>query len=388
MLRTRLKTDVTVNTSGRAILSFEYSYDGFGNITSVKDNIDFSGDVDYSQEASGVVDQSSDASSNSDTSGATSSVEMKYDAANRLISYNGEEVKYDADGNMIYGPLNGKMTEFEYDSRNRLIRAGDVKYRYDAENVRIAADYPEYTEEYVIDRENAPSRTLQIIRTDKNSGADNSGTNSGTDKEAGIGYSDSEINYYYGIALIYEKEADKIRVYHFDHLGSTRNITDEKGNICYRFRYGTFGELLSVWDGDNTSLTEINKDHPVRFLYNGALGVVTDNNELLYMRQRYYNTDIKRFINQDILVGNAISSQSLNRYAYVEGNPVNYNDPFGLSPRQILQPYVNLAHDILRTAAMIPGPVGAIATICDIGLSYATGDFSALGKSLLSAIIM
>ena len=123
----------------------------------------------------------------------------------------------------------GKMTKFEYDSRNRLICAGDVRYRYDAENVRIAADYPEYTEEYVIDRENAPSRTLQIIRTDKNSGADNSETNSGTDKEAGIGYSDSEINYYYGIALIYEKEADKISVYHFDHLGSTRNITDEKG---------------------------------------------------------------------------------------------------------------------------------------------------------------
>ena len=147
MLRTRLKTDVTVNTSGRAILSFEYSYDGFGNITSVKDNIDFSGDVDYSQEASGVVDQSSDAPSNSDTSGATSSVEMKYDAANRLIYYNGEEVKYDADGNMIYGPLDGKMTKFEYDSRNRLICAGDVRYRYDAENVRIAADYPEYTEE-------------------------------------------------------------------------------------------------------------------------------------------------------------------------------------------------------------------------------------------------
>ena len=322
-----------------------------------------------------------------DVFAGVSSVEMKYDATNRLISYNGEEVKYDADGNMIYGPLDGKMTKFEYDSRNRLICAGDVRYRYDAENVRIAADYPEYTEEYVIDRENAPSRTLQIIRTDKNSGADNSETNSGTDKEAGIGYPDSEINYYYGIALIYEKEEDKIHVYHFDHLGSTRNITDEKENICYRFRYGTFGELLSVWDGDNTSLTEINKDHLVRFLYNGALGVVTDNNEFLYMRQRYYNTDIKRFINQDILEGNIFSSQSLNRYAYVEGNPVNYNDPFGLSPRQILQPYVNLGHDILSMASMIPGPVGAIAAICDIGLSYATGDFSALGKSILNAII-
>ena len=127
------------------------------------------------------------------------------------------------------------------------------------------------------------------------------GTGSGDSKESGSVDSGTVINYYYGIALIYEKEADKIRVYHFDHLGSTRNITDEKGNICYRFRYGTFGELLSVWDGDNTSLTEINKDHPVRFLYNGALGVVTDNNELLYMRQRYYNTDIKRFINQDTI---------------------------------------------------------------------------------------
>ena len=323
-----------------------------------------------------------------DVFAGVSSVEMKYDATNRLISYNGEEVKYDADGNMIYGPLDGKMTKFEYDSRNRLICAGDVRYRYDAENVRIAADYPEYTEEYVIDRENAPSRTLQIIRTDKNSGADNSETNSGTDKEAGIGYSDSEINYYYGIALIYEKEADKISVYHFDHLGSTRNITDEKGNICYRFRYGTFGELLSVWDGDNTSLTEINKDHPVRFLYNGALGVVTDNNELLYMRQRYYNTDIKRFINQDILSGSATLSQSLNRYAYVQGNPINYNDPFGLSPRQILQPYVNLAHDLLGMAAMIPGPVGIIAGFSDIALSLATGDFSSASKAFVNMLVM
>ncbi|MBQ5473157.1 MAG: DUF2380 domain-containing protein, partial [Lachnospiraceae bacterium] len=43
--------------------------------------------------------------------------------------------------------------------------------------------------------------------------------------------------------------------------------------------------------------------------------------------------------------------------------------------------------DILSMASMIPGHVGAIAAICDIGLSYATGDFSALGKSLLSAII-
>lgn len=123
---------------------------------------------------------------------------MKYDSANRLISYNGKEVKYDADGNMIYGPLDGKMTEFKYDARNRLIQAGDVKYNYDAENVRISAEYVKYTETYVTDRESDLSRTLQIIR----------------DKDT--------VNYYYGVGLIYENSITGILVYHFDHLGSTR----------------------------------------------------------------------------------------------------------------------------------------------------------------------
>ena len=68
----------------------------------------------------------------------------------------------------------------------------------------------------------------------------------------------------------------------------------------------------------------------VEFLYNGQYGVASDANGLYYMRARYYNIDIMRFINQDILTGSIDSSQSLNRYAYVEGNPVNFLDPFGL----------------------------------------------------------
>jgi len=50
------------------------------------------------------------------------------------------------------------------------------------------------------------------------------------------------------------------------------------------------------------------------------------------MRARYYNVDIKRFVNQDVLTGSIESSPSLNRYAYVEGNPVSFLDPFGLNP--------------------------------------------------------
>lgn len=37
-------------------------------------------------------------------------------------------------------------------------------------------------------------------------------------------------------------------VYHYDHLGSTRKITDISGTVQYEFRYGTYGELLSIVD--------------------------------------------------------------------------------------------------------------------------------------------
>ena len=45
---------------------------------------------------------------------------MVYNENNQLVKYNGKTVKYDADGNMIYGPLNGEMADFKYDCRNRL----------------------------------------------------------------------------------------------------------------------------------------------------------------------------------------------------------------------------------------------------------------------------
>ncbi|MCI8669794.1 MAG: hypothetical protein HFI34_09805, partial [Lachnospiraceae bacterium] len=48
----------------------------------------------------------------------------------------------------------------------------------------------------------------------------------------------------------------------------------------------------------------------IRFLYNGRYGVVTDENGLYYMRARYYNVDIKRFINQDVVEGSIAASPS------------------------------------------------------------------------------
>ncbi|MBQ8924153.1 MAG: hypothetical protein IJ053_05090, partial [Lachnospiraceae bacterium] len=151
---------------------------------------------------------------------------MTYDSSNRMITYNGEKIEYDDDGNMTYGPLNGKMVSYEYDCRNRLIRAEDTEYTYDAENIRTATITPEYKEEYITDSVSALSRVLEIDRVYQDKYIQENKYND-------CNYSEHEI-YYYVNGLVYEKSyADKednnTFIYHYDHLGSTNLVTDIHG---------------------------------------------------------------------------------------------------------------------------------------------------------------
>jgi len=70
-------------------------------------------------------------------------VNLTYSAANRLATYNGEAVSFDADGNMTFGPVYGSMVNFEFDSRNRLLSAGGRTYRYNAENQLLGVNHTE-----------------------------------------------------------------------------------------------------------------------------------------------------------------------------------------------------------------------------------------------------
>lgn len=64
---------------------------------------------------------------------------MTYGTDNRLATYNGQPVTYDADGNMTTGPLGSDTaSQFTYDSRNRLMSAGGLTYTYDALYTRVA----------------------------------------------------------------------------------------------------------------------------------------------------------------------------------------------------------------------------------------------------------
>ena len=102
------------------------------------------------------------------------------------------------------------------------------------------------------------------------------------------------------------------------------------------------------------------------------------------MRQRYYNPEIKRFINQDIITGSIGNSQSLNRYCYVQGNPVSMTDPFGLFP--LKNTVMNLCHAILNFAGMAPGLLGTAADLINAGLYAWEGDAAGAISCLISSL--
>jgi len=124
--------------------------------------------------------------------------------------------------------------------------------------------------------------------------------------------------YAYSLGLIGQEIDGEYTSYHFDYRGSTVALTDSSGQIVEQYQYSPYGLLLS---GDSSKTP---------FLFNGKYGVMTDANNLYYMRARFYSPEIKRFINQDILLGDVFEGQTLNRYAFVTGRPISFVDPFGL----------------------------------------------------------
>ena len=70
------------------------------------------------------------------------------------------------------------------------------------------------------------------------------------------------------------------------------------------------------------------------FKYVGQLGVFSEADGLYYMRARYYDAQIGRFISEDP-IGFA---GGINLYAYVGGNPVMLVDPSGLFGRGFFSP--------------------------------------------------
>lgn len=142
--------------------------------------------------------------------------------------------------------------------------------------------------------------------------------------------------YVYGNGLIasYEttiSETDstpttEYQTYVYDIRGSVILTVNAAGSTVAEYQYSTYGHRSVISGSETDELGYCARD-----------GVLTEQSGLLYMRARYYYPELMRFINQDIVTGDISNSSSLNRYAYVNGNPVTLIDPFGLCAERTIR---------------------------------------------------
>ncbi|MBI2517335.1 MAG: RHS repeat protein [Opitutae bacterium] len=220
-----------------------------------------------------------------------------FDRDNRLLTHNGAATTFDADGNLLSVASGLTPSAYSYDARNRLTSADGLSYGYNAENRRVSVTDSSGTTSFVVNPNAALDQVLVRIAPD------------GT-----------KTFYVYGLGLLHEESGTAVRYYHCDRRGDTIALTDGTGAVTDRASYGVYGELLSRTGTTNT---------PFRF--NGRWGVQTDANGLYYHRARYYHPQLRRFLNQDILLGDIDDSASLNQFAYVGNNPISFIDPLGLA---------------------------------------------------------
>ena len=207
----------------------------------------------------------------------------------RLLSAGPLSYAYDNEGQLVNS--GGACLTFDYN--RRLVEVGsDTQFSYDGRGSRLSATRAGVTTHYVYD----PWGNL-VADADSN----------------GVTH-----KYIYGNGLLAVATSTGRYCYHFNGIGSTVAITDMNQNIVNSYAYDPFGQILSQQE-----------TIPQPFKYVGQYGVMAEPNGLYYMRARYYDPSVGRFISEDPI---GFAGGDVNLFAYVLNNPVNSTDPGGLAP--------------------------------------------------------
>jgi len=129
---------------------------------------------------------------------------------------------------------------------------------------------------------------------------------------------DGTRKYVWGLGLAYAVSGTGIEVYHADRLGSVRALTDAAGSVIATYRSDEFGIPVSSTGSSS---------QPFRYT-----GEPSDASGLTYLRARFYDPSLGRFMSRDPFGGFASAPLTLNRYSYVENNPATLVDLVGTTP--------------------------------------------------------
>ncbi|WP_239551401.1 polymorphic toxin-type HINT domain-containing protein, partial [Paenibacillus elgii] len=135
-----------------------------------------------------------------------------------------------------------------------------------------------------------------------------------------------------GSGLVARQDASGTKTFYLHNgHGDVVGLADGNGNVVNRYTYDIWGNPLST-----------SEQVPQPFRYSGEFWDSSTN--LQYLRARWYDPSVGRFINEDTYEGDISNPLSLNLYTYVKNNPLKYLDPSGHDPRE-LQALLEMARD-------------------------------------------
>ncbi len=145
--------------------------------------------------------------------------------------------------------------------------------------------------------------------------------------------------------------------------GDVVNLVDSTGAITKTYKYDAFGVEKNINDSDTNAFRYCGE------YYDAETGTV-------YLRARYYDPTIGRFISRDSFTGDNTDPLSLNLCTYCHNNPIFGIDPSGHIPKWL---------KIAGSAALTAVGVGLCAT--GVGATIGAG-LAVAGGSMLASNIM
>jgi len=247
---------------------------------------------------------------------------------NRLQSDGTNSFNYDNEGQLA----SGYGANYAFDYEHRLTAMGSSQFVYDARGNRIQA-----TRNGVVTRYTYDAAGNLLAEADE---------------------SNNITRYYiYGLGLLaMATPANQVYCYHFNATGSTVAITDSTRAVVNKYAYDAFGNITGQQEATGLSQP---------FKYVGRYGVMAEPNGFYYMRARYYDPKVGRFISED---PTGFDGGDVNLYAYVQNNPVMGIDPSGLCLEKIFNysitlPDVYIEAEKLVTPYLVAGGTTAIIAV-------------------------
>ncbi len=305
-----LESITHVSRSGALIAAFHYVRDAAGRVREIEERtprgiVRTTHDYDALGRlvrTSGPEGQTTYAYDPAGSRMACGDVRYEYDSEGRLIRAGDVTYAYDTFGNLVSRKDGRSTVSYQYDDQGRLaeVRGGrkTVRYHYDGEGYRVAREIDGSVTRYVHDR----SSSLPQVIVDYD------------------GRGRLQQRYLLGTSRVGQTGSDGRELYFLeDHLGSTRAVADGEGRVVARYDYSPFGAPRLREGSDVT-----------RFLFTGEEW--DPDSRLLYLRARYYDPEVGRFLTPDPADGRPDNPQSYNLYAYAVNDPVNRGDPTGMQP--------------------------------------------------------